>query len=228
MRTLVTAIFLLAMAFLMATSYSGSSIVEAQAQGAAPSPQMSFFITSAGPGDGANLGGLMGADRHCATLAAQAGGPDRTWRAYLSTQARPQVPAVHARNRIGTGPWYNAKGVMIAKSVEDLHSDKNNLTKETQLTEKGTVVNGRGDTPNMHDILTGSGLDGRAVDKGDTTCNNWTSNAENGSALLGHHDRQGGGENATSWNSAHASKGCSQANLQATGGNGLFYCFATN
>lgn len=229
MRALATATGLLTMAFLMGTSFAGSSVVRAQAQPGTPSPQMSFFIVSAGPGDGANLGGLIGADRQCATLAARAGGPDRTWRAYLSTQSQPQIPAVHARNRIGTGPWYNAKGVMIAKSVDDLHSEQNNLTKETQLTEKGTVVNGRGDTPNMHDILTGSGLDGRAVDgKGDTTCGNWTSNAANGSALVGHHDRQGGGENATSWNSAHASKGCSQANLQATGGNGLFYCFAAN
>ena len=141
-----------------------------------PSPQMSFFITSVGSGRGANLGGLQGADAHCAMLAKQAGAAgNRTWRAYLSTQQ----PAGNARDRIGTGPWYNAKGVMIAKSVEDLHSDKNNLTKETQLTEKGTVVNGRGDTPNMHDILTGSGLDGRAVAGGDdTTCNNWTSDGD--------------------------------------------------
>jgi hypothetical protein len=231
MRALATLTGLLTMAFLMGTSFKEFSAVQAQAQApqGTPSPQMNFFITSAGPGKGADLGGLIGADRHCATLAAQAGATDRTWRAYLSTQARPQVPAVHARNRIGTGPWYNAKGVMIAMSVDDLHSDKNNLTKETQLTEKGTVVNGRGDTPNMHDILTGSALDGRAVDNGaDTTCNNWTSSAADGSALVGHHDRQGGGENATSWNSAHASKGCSQQNLQGTGGNGLFYCFATD
>ena len=227
MRALRTLTGLLTMAFLMGMSSHGSS--SAQAQQPTPSPQMSFFITSRGIGDGANLGGLLGADAHCATLAAQAGAPDRGWRAYLSTQAMPQLPAVHARNRIGTGPWYNAKGVMIASSVEDLHSDTNNLTKETQLTEKGEMVNGRGDTPNMHDILTGSGLDGRAVDgNGDTTCSNWTSNAADGSALVGHHDRQGGGQNATSWNSAHASKGCSQANLQATGGNALFYCFALN
>ena len=189
-----------------------------------PSPQMSFFITSAGSGRGANLGGLQGADAHCAMLAKQAGAAGtRTWRAYLSTQG-PQ--AVNARDRIGTGPWSNAKGVVIAKSVDDLHSDKNGLTKETQLTEKGTVVNGRGDTPNMHDILTGSGLDGRTVAGGDdSTCGNWTS-AATGSAMVGHHDRQGGGANATSWNSAHPSKGCSQENLVATGGNGFFYCFA--
>ena len=192
-----------------------------------PSPQMSFFITSAGSGRGANLGGLQGADAHCAMLAKQAGAAgNRTWRAYLSTQAGPQ--GVNARDRIGKGPWYNAKGVMIAKDVDDLHSDKNNLTKETQLTEKGTVVNGRGDNPNMHDILTGSGLDGRAPAGGDdTSCNNWTS-AATGSALVGHHDRQGGGTNPSSWNSAHASKGCSQENLVGTGGNGFFYCFAAN
>jgi hypothetical protein len=203
-------------AFLVAATYAQQ-----------PSPQMSFFITSVGSGKGANLGGLQGADAHCAMLAKQAGAAgNRTWRAYLSTQAGAQ--AVNARDRIGKGPWYNAKGVMIAKDVDDLHSDKNNLTKETQLTEKGTIVNGRGDTPNMHDILTGSGLDGRApAGGGDTSCNNWTSDAA-GSAMVGHHDRQGGGANATSWNSAHASKGCSQANLVATGGNGFFYCFAAN
>lgn len=185
------------------------------------SEQASFFITSVGMGDGAKLDGLLGADRHCRALAPRSG----TWRAYLSTQAQAQLPAIHARNRIGNGPWYNVKGVMVAKDVDDLHSDKNNLNKETALTEKGAPVNGRGDNPNMHDILTGSGPDGRAVDgKGDTTCNNWTSNGT-GSALVGHHDRQGGGDHPTSWNSAHASKGCSQANLQATGGNALFYCF---
>jgi hypothetical protein len=188
------------------------------------SPQMSFFITSAGSGKGANLGGLTGADAHCSALAKAAGVGNKTWRAYLSTQQ----PVVNARDRIGTGPWYNAKGVVIAKSVDDLHSDKNNLTKETQLNEKGMVVNGRGDTPNTHDILTGSGLDGRAVaGADDTSCANFTSEGA-GSALVGHHDRQGGGANATSWNSAHPSKGCSQANLVATGGNGYYYCFATN
>jgi hypothetical protein len=192
-------------------------------------PNLSFFITSEGPGDGANLGGLLGADRHCTILAARAGSsPDKNWQAYLSTQSRPQQPAIHARNRIGTGPWYNAKGQMVAKSVDDLHSDSNMLGKEMSLTEKGTVVNGRGDTPNMHDILTGSDLQGRAVDgANDTTCNNWTGNGA-GSAMVGHHDRMGGGDNPSSWNSAHASKGCSQENLQGTGGNGFYYCFATN
>ena len=193
------------------------------AAGASGQNQMSFFITSAGSGDGANLGGLAGADKHCQALAAAAGAGNRTWRAYLSATASGNQPAVDARDRIGTGPWRNVKGVQVAASVDDLHSDKNLLSKENSLTEKGTVVNGRGDTPNRHDILTGSDLQGRAV--ADSTCANWTSNAA-GSAMLGHHDRQGGGANPTSWNSAHASKGCSQQNLQGTGGDGLFYCFA--
>ena len=191
-------------------------------------PGMSFFITSVGPGDGANLGGLEGADRHCHRLAEAvgAGGEDRRWRAYLSTMARDGAPAVHARDRIGTGPWFNAKGVKVAENVADLHSDTNKLSKENSLTETGAVVNGRGDQPNMHDILSGSQLDGTAyTGEGYTNCDNWMSNGE-GSARVGHHDRTGGGQYPTSWNSAHNSRGCSQANLQATGGNGLFYCFA--
>lgn len=200
--------------------------------GAAAAPQqnrMSFFITSAGPGDGANLGGLEGADRHCHTLAQAAGAGDRTWHAYLSTMPTGAQPAVNARDRIGAGPWYNAKGVMVAQNVADLHSENTKLGKENSLTEKGTVVNGRGDTPNMHDILTGSNPDGTAVTTGEgyTNCGNWASNGE-GSAQVGHHDRQGGGANPTSWNAAHGSRGCSQQNLQGTGGNGLFYCFAVN
>lgn len=188
---------------------------------------MSFFITSAGSGNGANLGGIEGADRHCATLAEAAGVRGKTWHAYLSQQAVGGKPAINARDRIGKGPWKNVKGVVVATSVDDLHSDNNKLSKENSLTEKGTMVNGRGDTPNTHDILTGSTPDGRVSnDAGDSTCSNWTSNAESGSALLGHHDRQGGGANPTSWNSAHASRGCGQGNLQATGGAGLFYCFA--
>ncbi|MCZ8204626.1 hypothetical protein [Gemmatimonas sp.] len=188
---------------------------------------MSFFITSVGSGDGANLGGLEGADKHCATLAEAAGVRGKTWHAYLSQQAVGGKSAVHARDRIGKGPWKNAKGVVVATSVDDLHSEANKLSKDNSLTEKGTVVNGRGDTPNTHDILTGSTLDGRVQPgDGDSTCSNWTSNAETGSASVGHHDRQGGGANPTSWNFAHASRGCSQKNLQATGGNGLFYCFA--
>lgn len=190
------------------------------AQDAEPSQSaMSFFITSHGPGDGANLGGLEGADAWCDSLAAGEG----EWRAYLSADG------VNARDRIGTGPWYNAKGVMVASDVDQLHGE-NILTKKTQLDEAGEVVNGRGDSPNRHDILTGSQLDGTAFpdDGTDHTCGDWTSNAENGSAQVGHHDRTGGGANPTSWNSAHPSRGCSQANLQATGGDGLFYCFRVN
>ena len=189
---------------------------------------MSFFITSVGSGDGGNLGGLAGADKHCATLAEAAGVKGKTWHAYLSQQAVGGKPAVNARDRIGQGPWKNAKGVVVATSVDDLHSDANTLSKANSLTETGAVVNGRGDTPNMHDVLTGSTLDGRVQPgDGDSTCSNWTSNADTGSASVGHHDRQGGGANPTSWNFAHASRGCGQKNLQATGGNGLFYCFAT-
>jgi len=198
-----------------------SATVNTQAQ------PLGFFITSAGSGDGANLGGLAGADAICQKLGAGAGAGSRTWRAYLSVAASGAQPAVNAVDRIGAGPWYNAKGVIVAQSVADLHSDNNKLGKEGSLTEKGAVWNGRGDTPNMHDILTGSGLDGTlASGTGDTTCGNWTSNKGDGSALVGHHDKQGGGANPNSWNSAHPSKGCGQANLVATGGAGAFYCFA--
>ncbi len=188
------------------------------------SPNLGFFITSAGSGNGANLGGLAGADAICQKLAAGAGAGNRTWRAYLSTSTAGGQAAINARDRIGKGPWQNAKGVVVAQSVDDLHSENNKLGKEGSLTEKGALVNGRGDTPNTHDILTGSGLDGRAL-SGDATCANWTS-AGAGSAQVGHHDKQGGGQNPNSWNSAHASSGCSQANLVGTGGAGLFYCFA--
>lgn len=189
---------------------------------------LSFFITSSGTGNGAYLGGLAGADMHCAVLAQAAGVTGKTWEAYLSTQARDGAPAVHARDRIGTGPWFNANGVQVAANVDDLHSDNNQLSKENSLTETGEMVNGRGDSPNQHDILTGSNLDGTAfTDDADHTCNNWTSNDE-GSAQVGHHDRQGGGGNPTSWNSAHGSRGCSLQDLQGSGGNGYFYCFATD
>jgi len=188
---------------------------------------MSFFVTSAGPGNGADLGGLAGADKHCQTLAAAAGAGNRVWHAYLSTTADGTTPAVNARDRIGSGPWKNAKGVVIAHNVEELHG-ANNLTKETALTEKGEMINGVGDKPNMHDILTGSQPDGRAFagDK-DTTCGNWTKSGE-GSAMLGHADRRGLRDDppSHSWNSAHLSRGCSQDNLRSTGGNGLLYCFA--
>jgi hypothetical protein len=193
----------------------------------AQAARMSFFITSAGPGNGADLGGLAGADAHCQKLAAAAGAGGRTWRAYLSTGGSGAEKPVNARDRIGAGPWVNAKGVTVAQNVADLHGDTNKLSKENSITEKGEVVNGRGDTPNRHDILTGSQLDGTAfTDGADHTCSNWTSSAGEGSAQVGHHDRQGGGANPTSWHSAHGSKGCSQENLRGTGGDGLFYCFA--
>lgn len=184
---------------------------------------MSFFLTSAGPGDGANLGGLSGADAHCQVLAESAGVDGKNWRAYLSTSE----PIVNARDRIGAGPWANANGVQVAASVDDLHSDSNKLSKENSVSETGGVINGRGDTPNRHDILTGSTLDGMAFSDGnDHSCSDWTSSASDGSAQVGHHDRQGGGANPTSWNNAHASRGCSQSDLQGTGGDGLYYCFA--
>jgi hypothetical protein len=189
---------------------------------------MNFFVTSAGPGNGANLGGLAGADAHCTSLAAAAGSTGLTWRAYLSAAAAAGQAAVNARDRIGTGPWYNAKGVRVAANVEELHSEASGLGKQGTLTERGDTLTGRGDTPNRHDILTGSQPDGTAfADSADHTCGNWTSGADGaGAAQVGHHDRQGGGERPTSWNSAHASRGCSQANLRGTGGDGLFYCFA--
>jgi hypothetical protein len=189
---------------------------------------MSFFITSVGPGDGANLGGLDGADVHCQALAEAAGSTGRVWRAYLSQSASDGQPAVNARDRIGSGPWYNSNGVEVASSVSDLHSANNELSKENSISETGQVINGRGDDPNMHDVLTGSQLDGTAFSDGeDHTCGNWTSNGA-GSAQAGHHDRQGGGDNPTSWNAAHGSQGCSQDDLIGTGGNGLYYCFVTN
>jgi hypothetical protein len=199
----------------------------AQAQQAA----MSFFVTSAGPGKGADLGGLAGADAHCQQLAQSAGAGAKTWHAYLSTQG---AGAVNARNRIGNGPWMNAKGVVVASSVDDLHSASNKLSKQNNLSEKGEVINGRGDKPNRHDILTGSTADGKAfpADK-DMTCKNYTSSTQ-GSVMLGHNDRIGLDESAAmkSWNSSHPSRGaeggCSQADLISTGGAGLLYCFAVN
>ena len=189
--------------------------------------RMSFFLTSEGPGDGANLGGLAGADAHCQQLAEAVGAGDKTWRAYLSAAASGAQAAVNARDRIGSGPWFNYNGVQVAANVDDLHSDNNRLGKENSLSERGQPINGRGDTPNMHDILTGSDANGRLMaGDGDTTCSNWTSNSSDGSAQVGHHDKQGGGPNPNSWNSAHGSRGCGQADLQGTGGNGLFYCFA--
>jgi hypothetical protein len=190
---------------------------------------MTFFITSAGSGKGADLGGLAGADKICQSLAQAAGAGARTWRAYLSASPAEGRPAVNARDRIGRGPWQNAKGVIIAKDVNELHGN-NNLDKETALSEKGERINARGDTPNMHDILTGSQPDGRAFSgEEDRTCRNWTSSGE-GTAMLGHHDRQGlrDDESSRSWNSSHPSRGCGQDALRSSGGNGLFYCFAAN
>ena len=195
-----------------------------------PKNPMTFFVTSAGSGKGADLGGLAGADAICQSLAESVGaGGSRTWRAYLSQSATGGMQAVNARDRIGRGPWQNARGVVVAKTLDELHG-ANNLTKQTAITEKGEIVNGRGDKPNKHDMLTGSSMDGRALpaDK-DTTCGNWTLSS-GGSAMVGHHDRQGLDESAAakSWNSSHGSKGCSQDNLVATGGAGMFYCFAAN
>ena len=217
-----------AILFMLSSALALAQTPQQPAQQTPPAP-MTFFVTSVGPGNGANLGGLAGADSHCQKLAAAVGAGNRSWRAYLSTQASGGQSAVNARDRIGQGPWHNAKGEVIAQNVADLHGDiqrdRNNLHKQTALNEKGEVVSGRGDTPNRHDILTGSQSDGRAhTDSADHTCQNWMSSGA-GSAQLGHHDRVGGGN--TSWNSAHASRGCSQENLRSTGGDGLFYCFAT-
>ena len=188
----------------------------------APPAPMTFFVTSVGVGNGAKLGGLAGADAHCLKLATAVGAGNRTWRAYLSTQASGSQAAVHARDRIGSGPWHNAKGELVAQNVADLHGDiqrdRNNLHKATALNEKGEVVSGRGDTPNRHDILTGSKLDGTAYPAGDDmTCRNWTS-SDAGKARVGHHDR-------ANWISAHDTGGCSQESLRPSGGDGLFYCF---
>lgn len=207
---------------------------QAPAQQAAPQPPMTFFVTSRGPGKGADLGGLAGADAHCQALAAAAGAGNRTWHAYLSTQARGNQPAVNARDRIGQGPWHNAGGLKIADKLADLHGDTlalaqlgNILTKRSAVTEKGAMVNGVSETPNTHDMLTGSKTDGTAyTDDADHTCSNWTSSATGGIAQVGHHDRIG--NTNTSWNSAHPSRGCSNEALVSSGGAGMFYCFAIN
>ncbi len=185
---------------------------------AAQTQSMSFFVTSAGSGSGGNLGGIEGGDKLCQTLAAKAGAGARTWRAYLSTSN----PDVHARDRIGAGPWHNAKGVLIASSVAELHSDKANINNDSALDEQGRPINAPS-APNRHDILTGSTVEGRATTM---TCQNWTSGSGEHTATLGHHDRLTFGKPGSPWNSAHPSKGCSQENLVATGGAGLVYCFA--
>jgi hypothetical protein len=210
----------------------GASPAFAQAPGPQPFP-MSFFVTSVGIGKGGDLGGLEGADAHCQKLAAAVGGGGKTRHAYLSTQARPGQPAINARDRIGQGPWHNSKKLPIAENLAELNGDTielarlgSNLFKQSALNEKGELINGAGDTPNMHDMLTGSQTDGRAyADSADHTCNNWTSSGA-GSAQVGHSDRIGAGN--TSWNSAHPTRGCSQEALVSTGGAGLFYCFAIN
>jgi len=220
------------LAALVSSVVLGAYLVPAQ-QPPAPQQPMSFFVTSVGLGNGANLGGLAGADRHCQALATAAGAGAKTWHAYLSTSGSGGQAAVNARDRIGAGPWYSAKGGRVAQNVGDLHGDTieqarlgNNINKTTAISEKGEPIKGVGDTPNQHDILTGSQPDGRAyADGADHTCGNWTSGAA-GTAQLGHHDRTGGGN--TSWNSTHPSRGCSQENLVATGGAGLLYCFAIN
>ena len=209
-----------------------SALASAPAQ--AQSADTSFFLTSNGIGNGGNLGGLAGADNHCQTLAQAAGAGAKTWRGYLSTQAADGAPAVNARDRIGKGPWKNSKGVAVAKDVAELHSANNNLTKQTALSEKGDVISGAGDTPNRHDVLTGSQADGTAFAAGeDRTCKNWTSSTQ-GAAMVGHFDRKGlrDDEPSKSWNTSHPSRGpdggCSQADLKSTGGDGLMYCFAAN
>lgn len=189
---------------------------------------MTFFVTSTNPGQGGDLGGLEGADSHCQFLATTVGAGERTWRAYLSTTATPTEPARHARERIGPGPWRNARGVLIARDVDDLHGPNNRLNKQTALTEKGEPVSGRGDAVNQHDILTGSSSDGRSLALAqDTTCGNWTRSGA-GSAWVGHHDRLGLSDDppARSWNSSHPTRGCSLKAFRATGGSGLLYCFA--
>jgi hypothetical protein len=209
-------------------------LAPASAPAQAQSADTSFFLTSNGIGNGGNLGGLAGADNHCQTLAQAAGAGAKTWRAYLSTQAADGAPAVNARDRIGKGPWKNAKGTVVAKDVADLHSATNNLTKQTALSEKGEVINGRGDSPNRHDVLTGSQADGTAFAAGeDRTCKNWTSSTQ-GAAMVGHSDRLGlrDDDASKSWNTSHPSRGpdggCSQTDLKSTGGDGLMYCFAAN
>jgi len=209
---------------------AAAAVAFAQAPPQAERAPMTFFVTSVGMGDGANLGGLAGADAHCQRLATAVGAGNRTWRAYLSTQAADGKPAVNARDRIGNGPWHNQRGTMIARDQAHLHGDTveaarlgNLITKNNAINEKGELVNGVGDKPNMHDILTGTQPDGRAyTDSADHTCKNWTSNGA-GIAQVGHHDRNGGG---ISWNSVHPSRGCSQENLVGTGGAGLFFCFS--
>ena len=214
-----------------------SSSVTAQQPAPPPLPQapaMSFFVTGNGPGKGADLGGIEGADRHCQTLAERHGAGGKTWRAYLSTQPADGKPAVNARDRIGNGPWQNFKGTAVAASLDELHSDNNKLGFDNSLSERGQIIPGVGFAPNRHDVLTGSNADGRAFPAGDDrTCRNWTSSTQ-GAAMVGHIDKKGLRDDppSKSWNSSHPSRGpeggCSQSDLRGTGGDGLFYCFASN
>jgi hypothetical protein len=228
LRRLLLGVAFAGLAATVAVAQGGQPAPAPQGQAAQPAPPMTFFVTSVGLGKGANLGGLSAADAHCQALAQAAGAGDRTWRAYLSTQG---ADAVNARDRIGTGPWHNAKGQAVGRDLAHLHGDTlelarigNTLTKVTAISERGTPIKGVGDTPNQHDILTGSQADGRAyTDAEDHTCRNWTSDSA-GSAQVGHFDRMGGA--SVSWNSVHPSRGCSQEDLASSGGAGLFYCFA--
>ena len=225
MKTRITRISIVSCAALALVSCAGME----------PGPKtMSFFVTSTGSGNGADLGGLAGADTHCQSLAQKAGAGGKTWRAYLSTQGKDKAPTVNAKDRIGKGPWHNAKGELIARDVDALHGSGNNIKKETALDEKGQIVAGRGDKPaNRHDILTGSRADGSSFAPADPdmTCGNWTRSGTEGAVVVGHHDRSGPTNDpwATSWNSSHQSRGgCTQAALRGTGGDGLIYCFAAN
>jgi hypothetical protein len=232
------AALLMAMVLTTGCGRADDAPVEGESTGAAAVPEslemggersvMSFFITSEGPGRGGDLGGLAGADAHCQALAEQEGAGDRQWRAYLSASAVDGAPAVHARDRIGRGPWYNAEGLLIAATLDELHDDGSRIRKETAVTQRLDEVSGVGDETNRHDILTGSRPDGTAFDASeDLTCRNWT--ASTGSrAQVGHHDRLGRDPGVNSWNSVHATQGCSQENFAATGGAGLFYCFAAD
>jgi hypothetical protein len=219
-----TRIWLPLLAAVASTGLASPTAVQAQQAG------MSFFVSSVGTGNGADLGGLAGADAHCQALARAAGSTTTNWRAYLSTTEPGGTAGVNARERIGKGPWQNVKGMVVAKSVDDLHSDSNNINKQTALSEKGEMISGRGDPVNTHDILTGSDPQGLfSTAGGDTTCGNWTKSGE-GSAIVGHHDRQGlkDTRHMNSWNSSHGSRGCGQDALKSTGGAGLIYCFASN
>ena len=222
--------FKLAFGFSAVALLAACSTMSSMMPGAAGSGGMSFFLTSVNDGKGADFGGLAGADAYCQKLASAAGAGGKTWRAYLSAAPGTSGAAVHARDRIGKGPWQNAKGLTVATSVDDLHSANNQLSKQNSLSEKGEVINGRTDTPNLHDILTGSTMDGRLdTSAPDTTCGNWTKSGE-GSAIVGHHDRAGLNDlpPAKSWNASHGTKGCSMDALKSTGGGGLMYCFAAN